>query len=199
MNNLKGFLYNKLIDPLLSGLRDEIIKKAGKSEKVIDIACGTGQLAMVMAEVAGNVTGIDLDKELVSYASLRVKNYGINNVLFEVHDASNLTIYLDKEFDIAVTSMAIHQFDSQIAINILSEMKRIAHVVIIGDYNFPLPKNIAGTLAYFIELLAGGDHFRNFKNYISLGGIKHLTSSAGLIVKSQCSIGRRTFIVVICE
>jgi SAM-dependent methyltransferase len=196
---LKGFLYNKLIDPLLSGLRDEIIKQAGKSERVIDIACGTGTLAINLAKNTGNVTGIDLDEDFISYATLRINKHGINNVKFEGRDASDLSIYLDKEFDIAVTSMSMHQFHPQLAVKILSEMKRIANVVIIGDYNFPLPKSISGAVAYSMERLAGGDHYINFINYISLEGIKHYASSAGLNVRSESLKSNGTFSVVVCE
>jgi len=196
--HLKGLLYRILIDPLLNSLRVAIVEKSDLSDSVIDIACGTGTLALAIAGKTNFVTGIDLDEELISYALARASEKRVANVRFDVRDASDLSVYSDKEFGIAVTSMAVHQFEPQLAVKVLSEMKRVARKVIIADYNYPLETGFSGMAARSIEKMAGGDHYRNFRNYMSVGGISHFTDAAGIEIKSTVTRGNGVFVVVEC-
>lgn len=195
----KASLYNIFIDPLLSGLKRTVADKSAGASKVIDIACGTGTLACEIASAAGHVTGIDLDEGLISFASRRALNKEIMNVSFEVRDAAELTAYGDREFDMAVTSMSVHQFDEESALRILMEMKRISGKVIIADYNYPMEAGFSSVIANSIERMAGGDHFRNFRNYMQKGGIRWFTGHAGLEIRSEVVKGNGVFVVVICE
>lgn len=197
--HLKGLLYRILIDPLLNGPREELLKLLSRSDKIIDIACGTGTLAIEMAKKSGEVTGIDLDEGFIAYAINRQRKEALKNLDFKILDASNLSCFSEKEFDIAVTSMAIHQFEPFLAIKILTEMKRISSKVLIADYNFPLPGNIPGKIATQMEHLAGGDHFRNFKHYNSMGGMKYFITKAGLSICSESIRGSGVFVVALCE
>jgi 2-polyprenyl-3-methyl-5-hydroxy-6-metoxy-1,4-benzoquinol methylase len=197
--NIKALTYNFLIDPLLSGLRKAVAKEISGSDMVIDIACGTGALATELAHRAGHVTGIDLDESLISFAQSRAEKKGISNVDFRVHDASNLSIYTENEFDIAVTSMAIHQFPEDLAVKILIEMKRIAGKVVIADYNCPMPRSLSGSVAFGIERIARGDHYRNFRNYMSKGGLTWFADRAGLTIRSRTINGNGVFVVAGCE
>jgi hypothetical protein len=81
--------------------------------------------------------------------------------------------------------MSVHQFAEETAVSVLMEMKRVAREVIIADYSFPLPSSPAGKLAGAIERLAGGDHYRNFRNYVAAGGLKHFTARAGIKIVSE--------------
>jgi len=188
-----------LIDPLLKSVREDVIRKAESSDTVLDIACGTGSLALALAGKTLAVTGIDLDDELIMYAGNRAFKRGVSNVRFEVRDASDLSMFRDKEFGIAVTSMAVHQFEPQLAVKILTEMKRVASRVIIADYNHPLPQTLSGFAANTIEKMAGGDHYRNFRNYMSSGGISHFTDAAGMTINSVTTRGNGVFVVALCE
>ncbi len=196
--NIKALFYSIFIDPLLSGLRQSVAEKIPPDATVIDIACGTGSLAVVIARRARFVTGIDLDTDLIRFASAGVKKKGIDNVSFLVKDATNLQDYTDKQFDAAVISMAVHQFSEELAVQILKEMKRIASKVIIADYNCPLPPGFSGTLVYSIEKLAKGDHYRNFSNYMSRGGLQWFTGSADLPIRSSVYRGKGVFVVAEC-
>lgn len=197
--NFKALFYSLLIDPLLSALKQSVAEKIPKGAEVIDIACGTGSLAAVIASGAGHVTGIDLDADLIKFGEGYIKKRGIANVSFMARDAASLHEYIDKQFDVAVTSMAVHQFSEPLAVQILKEMKRISSKVLIADYNCPLPAGFSGTLAYTIERMAKGDHYRNFMNYMSRGGMKWFTDSAGLSIRSLSFRGNRVFMVAECE
>jgi len=197
--SLNVLIYTTLIDPLLSGLRKTVVETISQQAAVIDIACGPGTLALEIAHKAGHVTGIDLDEGLIAYASARSKKRGISNLTFEIRDASDLSSYNNGQFDFAVTSMAVHQFPEILAVKILREMKRIAHTVIIADYNYPMPRGFSGSLAYGIEYIAKGDHSRNFRNYMNRGGVTWFAAEAGLAIKSTTIRGNGVFVVVVCD
>jgi 2-polyprenyl-3-methyl-5-hydroxy-6-metoxy-1,4-benzoquinol methylase len=197
--SVKGLIYQILIDPLLSGLHPYILANIDSSHKVLDVACGTGSLSIAIAKKASQVRGIDLSESMIETARRSARKKSISNTHFEVRDATDLSCFNDKEFDVAVTSMAIHQFDHQLAIMILSQMKRVASIIIIADYNYPLPENLPGTFAMFIESVAGGEHYRNFRVYIENGGLTHFTRLSGLHVKSHVVNGRGVFVTIICD
>jgi len=186
----KGFVYSAVIDPMLGGLQRAVVEKVSSADRVVDIACGPGTLALALAGKAESVTAIDIEEDLIKYAAARAKKKGITNVSFKVLDASDLSCFSDNEFDVVVTSMAIHQFEPDLASKILREMKRIARRVIIADYNCPIPPGICRTLAYGIEKFAGGDHYRNFRNYMSKGGMEYFASEAGLSIVSSAIRGK---------
>jgi len=175
-----------------------VVSRTINASKVIDIACGTGTLAFAIGERGSLVTALDLDSEMIAFAQERALEKGINNVRFVLGDASDLSLYQDNEFDVSVTSMAIHQFEEGLAVSILSEMKRISGKVVIADYNCPLPAGLSGKVASGIERLAGGDHYRNFRNYMQRGGLKWFTGSAGFEIRSEMKKGNGVFLVMEC-
>lgn len=77
--SLNALIYSLFIDPLLSGIRESVYEKVPDSANVIDIACGTGKLALFISGKAGHVTGIDLDEKLIKFADSRAKNKGLSN------------------------------------------------------------------------------------------------------------------------
>jgi len=196
--NLRAHTYDLIIDPLLAGLKKSVKENIPAGVSVIDVACGTGSLALSVASVAVKVTGIDLDNSLIDFAVRRAIKRKVYNAEFLVKDAACLQEYGERQFGVAVTSMAIHQFEEDLAISILKEMKRIAGKVIIADYNFPMPPGFSQEVAYVIERFAGGDHYRNFRNYMSKGGLEWFAGSAGLRIRPLVSKVNRIFTVVDC-
>lgn len=194
----KALIYQALIDPILAKLHSTVIEHVRPAQQVLDIACGTGALALALAQKAGKVTGIDLSDELIAAARKTARRRGVSNVTFEVRDAADLTCYADHSFDIAVTSMAIHQFEAGLALKILAEMKRIAQRLIIVDYNHHVPRGWGRSAAWGIEALAGGDHYRNFRIYMQLGGLHYFTRQAGLKIRSEVLRGGGVFVVAEC-
>ncbi|MDZ7737896.1 MAG: class I SAM-dependent methyltransferase [Bacteroidales bacterium] len=182
--SFNGFVYTLIIDPVLSGAQSDVTSRLKPEQKVLDVACGTGSLSLAMAGKVSHVTGIDLSEEMIDVAKRSAGRRGIKNVTFDNMDASDLSSFGDNEFDVAVSSMAVHQFDAGLALSILKEMKRIATEVVIMDYNYPVPPGILGPIIYTIERIAGGDHYRNFKIYNRLGGMDYFVRESGLEIAS---------------
>ena len=196
--NFSSFFYKKVIDPILASGQRRIVNSLRKGDRVIDIACGTGSLSLAMSDKCEYVLGIDLSDEMISLASATAAKNNIANVSFELRDATHLSHIKDKSFDKAVSSMAIHQFDPDLAIKILKEMKRISKSVVIMDYNWPLANGPWKIIIWIIEWIAGGDHYRNFRNYNRQGGLSYFLKQAGLEEDVKDLYSGSSFRVVIC-
>jgi SAM-dependent methyltransferase len=93
--------------PLVAGLR------------VLDIACGSGYGAQLLATVATHVYGVDLDPEAVAYARAQ---YGSPNVEFIVGDATAIPLP-DNSVDVVVTFETIEHVEDYR--EFMREVKRV--------------------------------------------------------------------------
>ena len=82
----------------------EILKEwnIAVGERLLDVGCGSGQIAIPAAEAGIRATGIDIARNLVEYARRRAQSQGLE-VRFDEGDAEQLP-YGDSEFDV-VTSL----------------------------------------------------------------------------------------------
>lgn len=93
--------------PLVPGLKNKL--EAGIS--VIDLGCGRGRALMKMAEMFPNSSfkGIDLSEEAINWARNEVSERKLDNIDFEIKDASNFDQKADPEaYDFVTTFDAIH-------------------------------------------------------------------------------------------
>ena len=194
-----GIFYGTLVDPLLKGLRKRVLHEIKQGEKVIDIACGTGAQCFTLASKAGQVTGVDLSESMIRFARNKKAKSLFSNLEFTVCDATNLVPFVAIEFDVAILSLALHQFPPDLYKPILSEMKRVAQRIIIVDYAVPLPKNYAGFGSRIAEFMAGVEHNRNFKSYYKRGGINQILPDNGLTIQKTVLIGKGAFQIATCR
>jgi len=195
--SVKGLFYRVLIDPLINGLRRRVTTMISPGEKVIDIACGTGALSLAIANRVSHVTGIDLSEDMIFTARRMAARRRLENVNFELLDATDLSCYPDRSFDTAVSTMAMHQFDPETGLRVLTEMRRIAGRIIIADYRCPMRPGPAAWLARMIERAARGDHYRNFRKYMARGGLGRLAAEAGLEIVAREERGEGVFTVAV--
>jgi ubiquinone/menaquinone biosynthesis C-methylase UbiE len=152
-------------------------------------------LSLAMARSAGHVTGIDLSEDMITTARRTAQRRGVSNVSFSLLDATDLSCFPDLNFDVAVTSLAMHQFDPETGARVLREMSRLAKRIIIADYNCPMRKGPAAWLSWSIERAARGDHYRNFRQYMARGGVEKLAAEAGLVIISRDERGEGVFVI----
>lgn len=70
-------------------------------QTVLDVACGTGNLAIPAARAGARVTGVDIAPNLIAEAQLEARSAGLS-ATFEVGDAESLP-YGDGQFDLTMT------------------------------------------------------------------------------------------------
>jgi SAM-dependent methyltransferase len=193
-----GTFYGMVLDPILASLRKRVALEVGAGKKVIDIACGTGAQLFEIAGKAATITGVDLSESMIDFAKKTAKNRDLLNADFRVCDATDLSVFQDGAFDIAMLSLALHQFSPDLHSSILNEMKRVAHQLIIVDYAVPLPKNYVGYGSRVAEFLAGREHNRNFKMYCKLGGLNTILTAKNLQITTARFLAKGAFQLAVC-
>jgi SAM-dependent methyltransferase len=194
-----GTFYSKFIDPILTPMRKRVKNEIHHGEKIIDIACGTGAQVFELSVIASEIVGVDLSESMIIHAKNSCKKRNISNAEFFVCDATHLSGFNENSFDVAIMSLALHQFDPRLHSPILSEMKRVAKRIIIVDYPVPLPKNYAGIGSRVAEFMAGKEHNCNFKQFYRLGGLTAILPSNNLTIQKSVSFGKGAFQLVVCS
>ena len=96
--------YNNCIEePLMLKLAGNI---SGKD--ILDIGCGTGELAGKLAKTANSVLGIDISQKMLNAAKLSNSD---SNIEYQILSMENIS-RLEKKFDMAVSSLAFHYVEN---------------------------------------------------------------------------------------
>ena len=107
---------------VLSDVRKKIAQEINPINKsVLDVATGTGSLAIDLSHSAEKVVGIDLSTKMLSVAEKKRKN---DNLSFLQMDASKMN-FQDDEFDIVTISLGLHDMPPEIRSSVLEEVKRV--------------------------------------------------------------------------
>jgi SAM-dependent methyltransferase len=102
--------------------------------KWVELACGPGLIARAMAPRVGSVQGLDLTPAMVEKARSEAAAAGVENVGFEVGDATALDVP-DDTFDGAITRFSLHHIPAPV--RVLEEMRRVVRPggsVVVSDF-----------------------------------------------------------------
>jgi ubiquinone/menaquinone biosynthesis C-methylase UbiE len=101
-------------------LRD--LTQVSPEDTVLDVACGPGLVACAFAEVAREVTGLDLTPAMLERARRLQADLGLRNIRWDLGDLYRLP-YPDGSFSIVVTRYSFHHLTDPAAA--LREMVRV--------------------------------------------------------------------------
>ena len=92
--------------------------------KVLDIATGTGDLALLIEKILKpeSIIGCDISEGMMQVAREKCRKRGVNNIVFEKEDCTALT-YPSESFDAVTSSFGIRNF--QELDKALGEMQRV--------------------------------------------------------------------------
>ena len=96
--------------------------EASQADRVLDVACGPGFIAMAFAEVCAEVVGVDATDSFLQMAREESKRRNLQNLRFVEGDVTQME-FEDNAFDIAVCRAAFHHFPDPASV--LHEMKRV--------------------------------------------------------------------------
>ncbi len=78
-----------------------------RTDRVLDVACGAGRVAIAFAPLVNSVVGIDLTQEMVDLAYHRAREQGITNAAFILGDAERLK-FAPRLFDLVTCRSTFH-------------------------------------------------------------------------------------------
>lgn len=179
-------VYDFLLQPFIHKLRKTVVDLAIKyrSKKVIDMCCGTGHQLKYLRNAGIETTGVDIN-------DLMIRQAGRNNSKDSCKKGdARSTTFPDHHFDMAITSLSLHEMPDQNAREIIQEMIRVVKPngqLIIIDYDFTdHSSNLMKAGMKMIEYIVGGEHYRNFRKYIKLGQMPYLVQDFNLKTTEVC-------------
>jgi SAM-dependent methyltransferase len=107
---------------------------ADPAARWVEVACGPGLIARALAPRVGSVLGVDLTPAMVEKARAEAASAGVENVSFELGDATALDLP-DASFDGAITRFSLHHIPAPV--RVLEEMRRVVKPggwVVVADF-----------------------------------------------------------------
>jgi len=147
----------------LGPVRKRILKNLRLPEhsKILDVACGTGTQALLLAKHGYQVTGVDLSTAMLKRARIKAgKKYPIR---FVRADATKLP-FKSGVFNASTISFGLHDMPEGIRVTVLREMKRVTKKggrILIADYATP-PDGILAKMERPISNIFESKYFDSF-------------------------------------
>lgn len=103
--------YDRFRPPYPRSLLDDLCRTlpVSGSGTLLDLACGTGQIALPLARRFGDVFAVDQEAEFVEYGQLKTENLGITNVTWLRATAEDAE--LNEAFELVTIGNAFHRLD----------------------------------------------------------------------------------------
>ncbi len=194
-----GWIYRTFIDPSLAGIRRRIATLVPEDSTVIDVGCGTGDQLLHIAHEIKSGVGVELSETMVNTSQRQAEHRGIGNCEFALLDATDLSRWEDRSFDLAMSSMVIHEMPVEKRIPVLLEIKRLGKRVILADWIYPQPSTWKNIGTHILERMAGRTHYSGFQSFMRAGGMPVLLEEVGLeIVETQIT-SKGTIQLWLCE
>jgi SAM-dependent methyltransferase len=147
----------------------------GSDDRVLDVACGGGLVAMAFAPHVRHATGIDVTPAMLDRARKTAAERGLANISWDQGDVTALP-YADGSFTIVATRFSFHHFLDPLGV--LREMVRVcapSGSIVVAD---SCPSEEPAKAAAFnrLELLRDPSHARA----LPLSEMKGVFAAAGL-------------------
>jgi len=180
--------YDILAGPFLRHARNGIVRgaEAEKCRRILDVACGTGEQAIMLAKAGIEVTGIDLSPAMLGVA----RGKSPPTVTHLLGNAENLP-FGPGSFDCVTISLALHEMAIETRMGTTDEMLRVltpGGKLIVFDYAAPENWRCTFGLALLglLERIAGKEHFKDFVRFTRTGGIDQFLKAFPLkVIRSR--------------
>jgi SAM-dependent methyltransferase len=169
-----GWFYHAFFDRPLEEARRVVIDLVPEGARVLDIACGTGELCSGLRAAKGcRVVGIELSRRMLAFARAHTR---FDDIVYRYGDAADLKDVKTGEFDFATILFLMHEISAEHRVMVLEEALRVARQVVVVDSHVPLPRNMHAAALHTVELLGGREHYGSFTDYLAAGGITGVLS-----------------------
>jgi demethylmenaquinone methyltransferase/2-methoxy-6-polyprenyl-1,4-benzoquinol methylase len=140
-----GRSYDTVVDVFSLGLdrywKREIYRRVPPSERILDLACGTGIVTMGLAKKfpQAEIVGVDITDDYLSIYQYRTEKKNIR-AKFILGNAEN--VILDGQFDAIVSSYIPKYVDPELLMKNILPHVRSGGVIVLHDFTLP-PNNFA--------------------------------------------------------
>jgi demethylmenaquinone methyltransferase/2-methoxy-6-polyprenyl-1,4-benzoquinol methylase len=181
--------YDRFVGPFTNALRHIGMKMhpPRPATKVLEVGCGTGTNLMLYHQAGCSVYGIDLSPSMLEVARTKLGE----GTDLQLGNASNMP-YQDNFFDLVIAMFILHEMPREMRPQVMKEMIRVTkqegRILIIDFHPNPirLPRDwIYKAFILLIERVAGREHFSNYRDFLSRGGLPGLIEARQLIVNRQ--------------
>ncbi|MEN8122283.1 MAG: methyltransferase domain-containing protein [Bacteroidota bacterium] len=195
--------YDRIFEPMNIGLREIGMRMYPVKEgmNVLDIGCGTGAHLKLYQKEKCNIFGIDLSPAMLKVA----RNKLGDEADLKLCDATG-TGFENNKFDLILSSTVLHEMPQEVRIDVLMEAKRIlrneGRILLIDFHPGPIRK-FKGVYSKIIitisEILAGSEHYKNYRHFIKNGGLSSLIESLGFEIVDQKIVSGGNFGIVLLK
>lgn len=139
----------------------------------LDLACGTGKIAVTMAQLGGTVVALDGASMMLRECMKRAGEEGITGRLLLTNASAGSLPYRDGSFDIVFASRFLHLFPAEAYASLLREMARVVKP---GGYIVIEVKNRwHGGLLYWVrDWVRALKGHTTFSSYMTSGTLQSL-------------------------
>jgi ubiquinone/menaquinone biosynthesis C-methylase UbiE len=193
--------YDKLLEPFLKNMRAEADKilLSGAPRRVLDVGCGTGSQLGRYARVGVSAFGLDRSPSMVARAAKKLTG----RLALALGDAGRMP-FRSRAFDLVLMTMALHEMAPATRSAVLDESRRVLvdeGLLLIMDYAWgPLRSKVGRMLrwlSFIVEYIAGGAHYKNYRQFMTSGGLESLVATHGLKVIRQVDIWHGTISITV--
>ncbi len=161
---------------------------------VLDVGCGTGIHLEMYQRYGCSLYGIDTSPSMLELAKTRLGE----RAELRLADATQMP-YEAGFFDLVLCMLALHEMDEQVRSIVLGELERVVKSdgrILLIDFHAGKPRPLKGWLSKLVILLsevaAGRRHFRNYRHFISIGGLPALIADSQLAIEKEKIVGDDT-------
>ncbi len=111
--NARAQSYDRRLSALPAAYRDLLPRCRAllkRSDRLLDLGCGSGQAACVLAGAVRSVQACDLAPNMLDIAAAHARERDIPNITFSLQDAAALD-FADEAFDAALSLAVVHLMD----------------------------------------------------------------------------------------
>jgi len=110
-------------------------KEFWQGKSVLDLGCGTGELAVALALLGAKVNGIDFSSSSIKKAKDLAKKFGVASVT-HFFEENILSFASEKKFDVVIALGSLHHtIDARSAFSIAAKCVKKDGLIVVGLYN----------------------------------------------------------------
>jgi len=173
-----GFI-RKIASGTYENLFEKLLTDTSGTGNLLEIATGTGIIALKLSSHISNITAIDLSPEMIKVAKQKCSQQNKKNIEFRTGDACNLE-FPDTSFDVIIASNLLHLlFMPDLA---MQEMKRVLKDG--GKIILPTYLHGANLISHILSRLMGLSGFK-VNNRWSVTTFREFVTSNGFRITSE--------------